>query len=304
MSFRIRILSDLHIGHKSSLLKEAGAIKPLAEDVDLLILNGDTVESKYADSEARRKQELPSFRDVDEEIRSWGIKTLYLTGNHDPDIGGHHYLQIAGSEILITHGDGIFENIAPWSRNAKALKETVQMLLANRRVQDFQSYLQAIKDAETEAHRKSPEYDPTVWGKFNMFVKQAWPPNHIFGILKCWKQTPRKAADMVKRFNVKPEFLIIGHTHKPGIWNVSGTWIINTGSFFIWPGAYCVDITPEGIVCQKISKLGRSLELAGEIRRFPLSESTIEDCAKLASGNSQSNTEKPRPLEQQITPSR
>ncbi len=284
MNFRIRIISDLHIGHKASLVRDTKDIRSLAENVDLIILNGDTVESKYADSEASQKSGQPTIEEVDSEIKSWGVRSLYLTGNHDPKINQQHYLQIGGDEILITHGDGVFEDIAPWSHNSKALREVIKPLLSQKRNLDFQSYLQIIKDAEILAHQKSPNYNPTVWGKIHMFAKQAWPPTHFIGILKAWSQTPQKAAEMVQRFQVKAKYLIIGHTHKPGVWNISGTWIINTGSFFVWPGANCVDISPEGLSFRRVSKLNRRFEVQEEIKRFPLSESAVKACSQLATG--------------------
>ena len=41
---KIRVLSDLHLGHPSSLVGNVSELNPLLEGIDVLVLNGDTIQ--------------------------------------------------------------------------------------------------------------------------------------------------------------------------------------------------------------------------------------------------------------------
>lgn len=251
----IRVLSDLHWGHKASLIKSSESLEGLVREADKVIFNGDTLEQKFEDSPSHLKKPLPSLAEFRDLLKKWDIEPIFLTGNHDPRISNAHYCELNGGEILVTHGDAIFQSVAPWSSNKKILENAVKRGLASRSTtQSFYSYLQVFKDASLEEYALLKDYDPTVWGKIQIFLRQAWPPTRALTILKCWQEAPEKAIELVDKFHKTPRFIVIGHTHKPDITKIGSTTVINTGSFLPWPGATSLDIDSDGLTARKIIK--------------------------------------------------
>ena len=295
----IRIISDLHWGHKASLIKDPNSLEPLLSEADTVIFNGDTLEQKFADSPAHKKSPLPSIDQLLECLQRWDTRPYFITGNHDPKVSPCHYAELNDGNILITHGDAIFDAIAPWSQNAGLLQEVATEEIARLRLNGdiaFYDFLTAIKRACVEEHDRLRDYDPSVWGKIQIFVRQAWPPTRVLKILESWKAAPRKAIEMAARFDLSPKFLIIGHTHKPAVDLIGSTTVINTGSFFPWPGATAVDLLPDKVVVRAIRKgrdrfsLGRVI---GEFKsrvdleslRFPRAEGSLENTAESAASS-------------------
>lgn len=255
----IRVLSDLHWGHKASLIKESDSLQSLVSEADTVIFNGDTLEQIYEDSPSHIGRPLPSIRDLQQKIDSWNTKAVFITGNHDPDISNAHYCELNDGQILITHGDAIFDSIAPWSQHSDILKQSVAngvQQLSKDNQPSFYHYLQIFKNASKEQHALVKDYDPTMWGKFQIFLRQAWPPTRILKVLDSWKKAPSNAVELVERFGFSPEFLIIGHTHKPDISTCGTTTVLNSGSFLPWPGATSIDISESGIEVKEIIRNG------------------------------------------------
>lgn len=239
--------------------------------MDTIIFNGDTVEQKFEDSPAHLKDPLPPISQLEEKVENWNSKAIFLTGNHDPGVSNAHYCEIDQGAILATHGDAIFDSIAPWSVNADVLKDLVEQGMGNLVVGEstsFYDYLQVFKDASIKEHALLKDYDPSVWGKIEVFARQAWPPNRPLKILESWKKAPMKAVDLMNRFGKSPEFLIIGHTHKPDISVIGKTTVINTGAFLPWPGATAVDIDPSGITVRKILNRKDRFSLGETVKQF------------------------------------
>ena len=265
----IRVLSDLHWGHKASLIKASESLEGLVREADKVIFNGDTLEQKFEDSPSRLKKPLPSLAQFRDLLEKWDIEPIFLTGNHDPCISNAHYCELNSGEILVTHGDAIFRSVAPWSSNKKILENAVKRGLArSTATQSFYSYLQMFKDASLEEHALVQDYDPTVWGKIQIFLRQAWPPTRALTILKCWQEAPEKAVEFVNKFGKTPQFLIIGHTHKPNITKLGSTTVINTGSFLPRPGATALDIDSDGLTARKIIKRKGRFSTDDIISRF------------------------------------
>ena len=269
----IRILSDLHWGHKASLVKDPNSLEGLLSEPDDVIFNGDALEQKFENSPSHRNAPLPSIDQLKACVENWNTRPHFITGNHDPQISPYHYCELNGGEFLITHGDGIFEKIAPWSQNAELLEEVAKRelnRLERKGEVSFYQFLQTIKKACLEEHSRVKDYDPTVWGKLQIFLRQAWPPTRILRILECWRATPRRAIDMAHRYGRDPRFLIIGHTHKPTIRSIQGTTVINTGSFFPWPGATVVDLQADGLYVKKVVRRAGKFSVGKTLQRFDL----------------------------------
>lgn len=266
MPYKTRILSDIHFGHKASIVKEIDQLEELCQGVDHLIFNGDTIEQKYADSPKHAQNPLPTFQEFSSKVANWSSSTLYISGNHDPSISRNHFYETQDRSVFVTHGDGLFESIAPWSSNAAELEIAVEKRQKNGRGKNLQEELQLLKDASVDAHEAAINYDPTAFGKAFVFLAQAWPPTRPFTILNAWKQTPERAVALAHRHGRNPKVIIIGHTHFPGIWNHDGIWVINTGSFFPWPTRYAVDIERSTVTVRKIVKSKNRFRL-GTVRK-------------------------------------
>lgn len=271
MTGKIRIVSDLHVGHKASVIETLQALRPLAEGVDWLVFNGDTLELKYGDLDSGHYNAPKQKKLFEEEISSWGCQTTIITGNHDPEISNNHSLNILGGEVFITHGDGLFRDIAPWSSNIENLRlcaQKIDPLATGETEADLHAYLQLHKDATLQAHELDDDYNPTLWGMLKIFVHQAWPPTTPFRILKCWREVPDRAVSLCSRFSLTPKFIVVGHTHNPGIWKRGEQTIINLGSYFPWPGARCIDIENGTLSVRKISKSKNDIRIGSSVASF------------------------------------
>ncbi|MEM9161073.1 MAG: metallophosphoesterase [Verrucomicrobiota bacterium] len=270
---KIRVLSDLHIGHRASLARNPDRLAPLVEGADIVIFNGDTIELKFANP-TRKPETYVSKDELAKRVRSWGAEPIFVTGNHDPSISNIHHLSLDDGNILITHGDGCFKNIAPWSSESKILGEETNRLATpqtelSRKHSDLHSYLSDIKSASIEAYKRHAERNPTLWGRFSIFLHQAWPPTRPFRILRAWRDMPQASYDLARSFGLNPSLIIVGHTHRPFVRTIGKSHIVNTGSFFTWPGAYSVDFDASGTTIRKIKKSRHGVRFGNQIGRLP-----------------------------------
>src|SRR5262249_28915922 len=112
----------LHYGDRASRVTELAQLRPLLENVEHLVLNGDTLDTRPGPSPAYtaecRAQVMGFFqRHV--------AATTYLTGNHDADLSPQHHLDLAGGKIWTTHGDVFFDNIVPWGKDAALITRRI-----------------------------------------------------------------------------------------------------------------------------------------------------------------------------------
>lgn len=277
MTERIRIVSDLHLGHKASLIEDLQALRPLAEGVDHLIFNGDTLELKYGDLQADYYNAEEQKARFDEEVASWGIDVTVITGNHDPAISEIHSASVCDGLVFVTHGDGLFRDIAPWSSNVKNLRLCSAHIDENETgttAEALHLYLSKHKQATLDAHKLDGNYNPTMWGKLKIFLHQTWPPSTPFRILKCWQEMPGRAISLASRFALTPRFIVVGHTHNPGIWRRGDQVVVNLGSYFPWPGARCIDIDDQTFSVRMIKKGKNRIEIGRVIESFELRSAT------------------------------
>lgn len=273
MSNKIRIVSDLHVGHKASVIDRLDALTPLAEGVDWLILAGDTLELKYGDFDADHYDSNREQRRFEEETEKWGCKVTVITGNHDPEISDTHSLSILEDKVFITHGDGLFPNVTPWSSNIGNLQKHAAIIdpeATGSTAKELHDYLALHKQVTIRAHKDDKKYNPTLWGKMKIFIHQMWPPITPFLILKSWREVPSRAVSLTERFGISPKFIVVGHTHNPGIWKRGGQTVINLGSYFPWPGARCIDIEGKTLSVRRIRKKHNDIKIGKPVKVFDL----------------------------------
>lgn len=241
----ILILSDLHLGHRASRIKHPDQLAPILYGPGSVIFNGDTSEMRTPEDRSVGRKLAADLARV---CHQAGRKAFFVNGNHDPTVSGTNHLDLAHGAILVTHGDILFLDVAPWSHDAGHYrKKHLQILdgLGPDGYADFEKRLLASKRASIELQMREA---PLTRGRspgFRLLIRNSWPPWRPLMILKAWSEVPGRAADLARVFRPQARFVIVGHTHCPGAWKVAPRVIINTGSFVPYFGA-CAAIIESG----------------------------------------------------------
>jgi predicted phosphodiesterase len=269
----IRIFSDLHYGDRASRLRSLAQLDPLLEGVDQLILNGDTYDtrpSSHPAQTARIRAETSAY------FARCAPAVTHLTGNHDPDISTQHWLDLAGGNVCVTHGDIIFEDVVPWGRDTAYFSARINRDLAaldEKYRHELNSRLTIYRAAclgLPQGHQAEP--NPFKYA-LHVAADNLWPPQRSLRILRAWHETPARAAAIAATHRPAAQFMLIGHTHRPGVWPTpSGLTVINTGSFSRPWGALAVDLTATRLTVRRIVARGRHFRLGPIIAEFALAE--------------------------------
>ena len=262
----ILILSDLHLGHRASLIRNPEQLAALLRGPGSVIFNGDT-------TEMRTPEDRPVGRrlaaDLARVCHHAGRKAFFVNGNHDPTVSGTNHLDLLGGSVLVTHGDILFLGVAPWSRDAHHyLKKHRQILhgLGPDAYSDFEKRLLAAKRTSIELQMIE---QPLTRGRapvFRHFARQLWPPWRPLVIAKAWYELPRLALDLMRAFRPDATFAVVGHTHYPGVWQLERHVIINTGGFVPYFGALAVIIESGRLEVREV-KLRSGQFAFGKLRR-------------------------------------
>jgi predicted phosphodiesterase len=232
------------------------------------IFNGDTAEMRMdVDRQVGRKMAAELAR-VCHQV---GTKSIFINGNHDPVISNINHLELAKGVILVTHGDILFLGIAPWSKDARHYLNAHKHVLKNlgpESLTDLEHQLRANKQASLMLQASEKSTTEGTEPSFGLFLRQLWPPHRPFVILKAWLDLPDRGADLAAVYRPLAQFIIVGHTHYPGIWRRKGRTIINTGSFVAHLPAHAVLLDSGRLELRKVDRtktgfnLGRILRVA------------------------------------------
>jgi len=269
----IRIFSDLHYGDRASRLRSLAQLDPLIAGVDQLILNGDTFDtrpSSHPQQTARIRAETTAY------LANCASTVIHLTGNHDPDISAHHSLDLAGGHVFVTHGDIIFEDVVPWGRDTSYFTARIQHDLAalNEKSRHQLDSRLAITRAAClglpQGHQAEP--NPLKYA-LQVAADNLWPPQRSLRILRAWRETPARAAAIAATHRPDARFMLIGHTHRPGVWTTpSGLKVINTGSLSRPFGALAVDLHATQLTVRRIVARAGHFQPGPVIAEFALAE--------------------------------
>jgi predicted phosphodiesterase len=266
----ILILSDLHMGHRASRIKDPEQLAPLLSGIRCVVLNGDT-------AEMRHEEDRPIGRklaaDLAKMCHHLGTKPFFINGNHDPTISHINHFDLASDIILVTHGDVLFFGVTPWSRDAAHYRRKHQEILDGldpENLSDFEERLRATKQTALELQMVEPPLTKSRIPGLRLALWQLWPPWRPFKILKAWQETPKRAVDLANIFRPKARFVIIGHTHFPGAWKKSGRVVINTGSFIPYFPAHGAIINRDRIEVRQIDLQQGKFRFGKEIGSFVL----------------------------------
>ena len=252
IDYPVTVLSDLHVGHPASFLTDLEQLTPLFQDAATVVFNGDTVEMLWLCNRDQAQRQLEKLAQT---CLGQGARPVFLNGNHDPVISSANYLNLHEGAILITHGDILFHEIAPWSREAKILGPEHSRILEamdHDARTDFEERLVAAKRASLALEMHEPRTARRRWAGLTTALREGWPPWRALRIVRFWMRTPRLADELVDRFRLPARFVLIGHTHYAGVWKRGARVIVNTGSFLPISGRLAVRITPETLEVRKI----------------------------------------------------
>jgi predicted phosphodiesterase len=268
----ILVLSDLHLGHRASRIKHPEQLAPILDGPGSVIFNGDTSEMRNSeDRQIGRKLAA----DLARICHQTGRKAFFVNGNHDPTVSSTNHLDLANGAVLVTHGDILFLDVAPWSRDARHYRKKHRQILDGLGPDgytDFEKRLLASKRTSIELQMLEP---PLTRGRsrgFRLLIRNCWPPWRPLMIIKAWYEVPGRAADLARAFRPEARFVLVGHTHCPGIWRVAPRVIINTGSFVPYFGACAAIIESGRLEVRQISVFQQQFVLGKSLRKFAIEQ--------------------------------
>jgi predicted phosphodiesterase len=267
-----RILSDIHYGDHSSRVRSLSQLAPLTAGIGRLVINGDMLDTRAGPNPAHTEACRAEVRDF---VARAGVPVTFLTGNHDPDFTEQHTLEFAGGQVFVIHGDILFDSITPWGHDAEPIRRSVQAGLAalppgadqvlEERIRVFRRVAAAIPQRH-QAERQRVKY------VYRFLTDTIWPPHSALSMLRAWRDTPGLASALTQRHRPRAKFVVTGHTHRPGIWNVQGVTVINTGSFSFPFGGQAVDLTADHLTVRRIRMQGGNFVPGPVIAEFALAE--------------------------------
>jgi predicted phosphodiesterase len=247
-----RILSDLHLGHPASPIRSAADLLPLLDGCPRVLLNGDTLETC---SPLLEPASRALFAGLDGAARAAGSELVLQRGNHDPEAGWPAWSTFAGGRVLVTHGDGCFRFGSPWSpwvpRLRRRFEEIEREWAEGGNAGDLDGVLELARRWALAFHPR-PRHFTGLAGRFETLWHAAWPPRTAWTILRAWIQGPRLAAAWLERHAPAAAVLVIGHTHRPGIWRFGQRWVVNTGAFHPFGRPRLVDAGPAGLAIRRV----------------------------------------------------
>lgn len=266
-----RIISDIHFGDRATTVASLDALLPLCEGIQTLVLNGDTLDTRPSKDPARTealRQEILSF------VSRLPIPVHVITGNHDPDIGNTHLMDLANGSIFLTHGDVVFKDLVPWGRDVHLVRLRLAeefSALSPAQQADINHRLGAYRRAAAKIpQRHQAERDGLKYA-IGYLGDTIWPPSRLLRILSTWRETPELAALLVHKHRPQARFFIMGHTHRAGAWHTKrGPVIINTGSFCHPFGACLIDVSEGSIELRRILRRGISFVPGKSLAKFKL----------------------------------
>ena len=263
------IISDLHLGHRASQIRDPEELVPILKEARSVIFNGDTVEMRTGVDRAVGRHMAAVIARLCHNI---GCRATFINGNHDPSISKIDHLDLMDGRILVTHGDILFLGVAPWSRQALAYRTIHLRALAELgpdALMSFEKRLLATKRTSIKLQlMERPVTEHSIAPRVRILLQQFWPPHRPFMIIRAWLRTPTLAARLRDLFRPNARYVMVGHTHYPGVWRRGPVTVINTGSYVLHFGALAVILDRESVEIRKVKKQKDGFALGKRIARF------------------------------------
>ena len=268
-----RIISDLHYADSTSWVRSLASLRPLFEEADQIIVNGDAVDSQATDDGPGLLAEVKSF------FAEFAPPTEFITGNHDPDISSVHELSLCDNRAWLTHGDILFDDIAPWSAAVGEIRRRLVHLSAHlspvERAQ-IETRLRLFRLASFKLPRECDPGDRNLLRCAIRLFRVFFPPQRTLAMLRCWRDGPGLADALAEAQRPAAQLVVVGHTHCPVVWRApSGRVIVNTGAFGPMRGPLAVELAAEKVRVVSIARRGGFFRLDEKVAEFPLAPATV-----------------------------
>lgn len=220
------ILSDTHLGRPGRVTVEA--LRPLWRGFDRLIINGDAAELQLPDYRVAGARAMEQLQDA---VARDGVELTLISGNHDAYLSDHRYIRLLGGRVLLTHGDVLHPSIVPWSHEAKILAEQHAEAMAN--ATDAQQHCIDFCHELSQhlAYREMMGLGANGKSVGMSLRSAALHPIKVAQVLAYWRSVPELTHRFAERYCPEAEMIVLGHTHRQGIWKKGGRTILNTGSY-------------------------------------------------------------------------
>lgn len=254
MELPLRIFSDLHLGHQASRIGEVGKLRPLFRGAGTVVFNGDTWEELSPPWRERSAEMLAELRGI---LAEEGCEAVFLPGNHDPGWAGSGFMELAEGRIVITHGDALLRNGAPWKREMLANPEVIDELWS--RFPDAATEIGSrLELARAIARRMATTHPPAGRSLFARALDAAFPPQRALHMISAWLRQGAHGARFCETYFQKAELLVFGHFHCHGIRRSRGKTVVNTGSFVVPGPAGWVEWDGESLAAGRICEAGKT----------------------------------------------
>ncbi|HUF61564.1 MAG TPA: hypothetical protein VMN36_05765 [Verrucomicrobiales bacterium] len=244
----VRILSDLHLGHPLSRIREVEDLWPLIAGASTVVFNGDSAEVRMGPQRERALELLGALQSL---LERRGVASIFLTGNHDPRYSEHHALLLGKSRLLATHGDFLIPFISPWSRRLDRCRLEMEKLLGGadpaRWDRDLEYRLELARDCCDLLEMAAPKEGLGRMAKLREMLHDVASPKRALTIAEVWLRNPGRAFQAMERMAPETRVMVVGHTHWPGVWRRAERVVINTGGFVGLPRAQMVEFA-DGLV--------------------------------------------------------
>lgn len=268
-----RIFSDIHYGDRASRVRRLAQLRPLVDGVSALVLNGDTLDTRPGPAPAHTaacRAEVLAF------FPQHVAHVTFLTGNHDPDLSPHHLLDLADGQVVVTHGDILFDNIVPWGRDGALLGRRIAEGLAalppdaRERLEERFAVWRRVAASTRQRHQSEPH---SLKYAVQFAADTVWPPLRILRILDAWRHEPARAAAFARQYRPHAKFFIAGHVHRTVVQRTpTGLVALNTGSFCPPFGGSVVDLEPGRLRVRRVTLRGGEFRAGDPIAEFALAD--------------------------------
>lgn len=264
----IRIFSDLHYRDSESRLQSLAAFAPLLAGADRIILNGDTLDSQPACAR-------PDVAAVRSFFTAQTVPVVFLSGNHDPDISEQAELSLLDGRVWVTHGDVLFDDIAPWSAVRAELARRIATLTRDLPAGDhdrIETRLRLNRAACLHLPETHVRTHRDLSTRVARLIHTLFPPHRLLAMIKAWCTTPARARKFVREQRPRARLVVLGHTHHPGVWRdrASGVTVVNTGTFCPPFGARFVELQGDRVKVVRIVWRRGSFHPGRIVAEFPL----------------------------------
>ena len=245
---RTRIISDLHLGHSASRLKSVEMLSPVLDEVDHLILAGDVWQQRKFGFRQEDAERL--FDELLSLAKKRGVEVEVLRGNHDPD-SGKGVAWLSDRSILVTHGDAVYDDATPWSREIGNYREEIDCIIEKYALKSNRAEVCSDRAREIALTLKVSPL-PKLPSPFDFFLTALWPLSRSIEMFRVWRGMGKEGLRFLDRAGEGACVLVCGHFHQAGIWEADGKAMINTGAFMQGSHPWAVDVNGDKLTAREL----------------------------------------------------